>query len=147
LTPVDFVPKQSQIACVLQCGGIWIGGKGWGVTWKLIQAVVKPKEVMSVFGKCHIKLSDEELSAIEKSGDDDVADEHSASANASASATVSTHVDDSDSEEEEPPKPVIVEKPAAKPVVTPATVEKPVVEEKPAAAAPVKKVVKKVAPK
>jgi len=30
----------SNIACVLQCGGIWIGGKGWGLTWKMIQGVV-----------------------------------------------------------------------------------------------------------
>lgn len=139
LTPSHFVPRLSGAACVIQCGGIWIGGKGWGVTWKLIQAVVKPKEVMSVFGKCHIKLSDEELSAIEKSGDDDVADEPSVSANA-----ISTHVEDSDSEEE-PPKPV--EKPVAKPAAAPVVVEKPVEEKPVAAAAPVKKVVKKVAPK
>ena len=50
---------------MLQCGGIWIGGKGWGVTWKLVQAVVKPKEVVSVFGKCHINLSTEDKQAME----------------------------------------------------------------------------------
>jgi len=65
LTPVDFVPKLSQVACVLQCGGIWIGGKGWGVTWKVIQCVVKPREVISVYGKCQIKLTDDERGAIE----------------------------------------------------------------------------------
>ena len=65
VSPVDFVPKLSQVACVLQCGGIWIGGKGWGVTWKVIQCVVKPREIISVFGKCHIKLSEDERGAIE----------------------------------------------------------------------------------
>ena len=65
LTPAHFVPKLSNVACVLQCGGIWIGGKGWGVTWKLVQAVVKPKEVVSVFGKCHINLSTEDKQAME----------------------------------------------------------------------------------
>ena len=65
-TPIDFVPKLSQVACILQCGGIWIGGKGWGVTWKLVQAVVKPREVQSVFGKCHIPLDETEKSAIEE---------------------------------------------------------------------------------
>jgi hypothetical protein len=60
LTPVDFVPKMSSVACVLQCGGIWIGGKGWGLTWKLIQCVVKPREVISVYGKCQIQLSAED---------------------------------------------------------------------------------------
>jgi len=29
MTPAHFVPKLSNVACVLQCGGIWIGGKGW----------------------------------------------------------------------------------------------------------------------
>jgi len=32
MTPMDFVPKKSQVATVLQCGGLWFGGKGWGVT-------------------------------------------------------------------------------------------------------------------
>ena len=70
LTPVDFVPKQSNVACILQCGGIWIGGKGWGLTWKLIQCVVKPRESVSVYGKCHIQLSTEELETINKIVDD-----------------------------------------------------------------------------
>ena len=64
LTPVDFVPKKSNCACVLQCGGLWFGGKGWGVTWKLIQAVVKPPQVVSVFGKCHIDLTPEDVESI-----------------------------------------------------------------------------------
>ena len=43
LTPVDFIPKMSKVACTLQCTGLWIGGKGWGLTWKLVQCIVKPK--------------------------------------------------------------------------------------------------------
>jgi len=65
LTPLDFVPKQSKVACVLQCGGIWIGGKGWGVTWKVTQCVVKPRENMSIAGKCHVFLSDDDRMALE----------------------------------------------------------------------------------
>jgi hypothetical protein len=65
LTPVDFIPKMSSVACVLQCGGIWIGGKGWGLTWKLIQCMVKPREVVSVYGKCQIQLSVEDKNTIE----------------------------------------------------------------------------------
>ena len=34
-TPVELISSGSNIASVLQCGGIWIGGKGWGLTWKL----------------------------------------------------------------------------------------------------------------
>ena len=79
LTPIDFVPKQSNVACVLQCGGIWIGGKGWGVTWKLIQCVVKPREVVSIYGKCHIQLSEDERGLIEGqqiNEDVDIEEEH-----------------------------------------------------------------------
>ena len=157
LTPAHFVPKLSNAAGVLQCGGIWIGGKGWGVTWKLVQAVVKPKIMDTVFGKCHIKLSEEDQVAIE-SGNVDDDDDSSASASASASASkpvIQTQVSDSDEEDEVPAPPVQKVVPAviAK-VVVPAVIAK--VEETPAPATPapatpaataVKKVIKKVAPK
>jgi len=55
-TPMDFVSKASNIVCEIQCTGILIGGKGWGVTWNLVQAIVKPKVVVSVYDRCHIKL-------------------------------------------------------------------------------------------
>lgn len=121
--PPDFVPKMSNIACVLQCGGIWIGGKGWGLTWKMVQGVVKPREVVSVYGKCHIQLSSEDINVLEKqvipkSEDDEVVEEEEPQ----------TVVEDSDEEEEE-----------SEPVVE--KVPEPVV----AAPAPVKKVVKKAA--
>ena len=141
MTPAHFVPKLSNVACVLQCGGIWIGGKGWGVTWKLVQAVVKPKEVVSVFGKCHIKLSEDEKNTIENN--DAEAEEEVNSVPAPVSTPVSTMVEDSDEEEEAPKKPVVE---APKPVEKPVVVE-PKVEEAPAPAPKVvKKVVKKVAP-
>lgn len=75
LTPIDFVPKLSNVACVIQCGGIWIGGKGWGLTWKLVQCVVKPREVVSVYGRCHIQLSPDECYAMEKQELPEVDDE------------------------------------------------------------------------
>ena len=153
LTPTHFVPKLSAVACVLQCGGIWIGGKGWGVTWKLVQAVVKPKITDTVFGKCHIKLTDEDQNAIENTNDEDADDSASsipAPTKAGGSAVVApvssiVQVEDSDEEEEAPaPAPVKV---APKVVEAPkVVVEAPkVVVDAPAV---VKKVVKKVvAPK
>jgi hypothetical protein len=68
ITPMDFVPKLSQVACVIQCGGIWIGGKGWGVTWKLVQCIVKPKEIVSIYGTCHVNLTDEDKETLLKNG-------------------------------------------------------------------------------
>ena len=119
LTPVDFVPKLSQVACVLQCGGIWIGGKGWGLTWKLIQSVVKPREVVSVYGKCHIQLSSEDRDAIDsqKIPDEDL--EEGEDTEQVVAAPIDTAAEDSDEEVEQEVAP---------------------------APAPVKKVVKKAAP-
>jgi hypothetical protein len=42
LTPIDFVPKLSSVACVLGISTVWVGGKGWGCTLKLNQCIVKP---------------------------------------------------------------------------------------------------------
>jgi hypothetical protein len=128
LTPVDFVPKQSNVACVLQCGGIWIGGKGWGLTWKLIQCIVKPREIQAVLGskKCQIQISTEELDIIEKqpiaddesSETDEVIDEP-----VKTSDPVTTMVEDSDEDEEEEaaPVPTPVVKKVVKKVAAPVT--------------------------
>lgn len=148
LTPAHFVPKLSTAAAVLQCGGIWIGGKGWGVTWKLIQAVVKPKVTDSVFGKCHIKLTEEDQEAIDNSNQDDAAEDESApptSKEPPAKAVIQTQVADSDEEDsDEEPEPEPPKKVVAAPKVEVKVETK--VETAPAATT-VKKVVKKVAAK
>ena len=107
-TPPDFVPKLSNIACVLQCGGIWIGGKGWGLTWKMVQGVVKPRITDSVYGRCHINLSNEEKDVLEKQPvveEEDVVEEEEPKG-------VSTEAADSDAEEEPAPAPVAAPVPA-----------------------------------
>ena len=62
LSPQDLIAKGSHIAVSIQCGGIWFANGKFGVTWKLFQAIVKPK--MSLKGKCHIKLDEDEKSKI-----------------------------------------------------------------------------------
>jgi hypothetical protein len=62
LSPKDLIAKGSNIAVSIQCGGIWFANGKFGVTWKLFQAIVKPK--MSLKGKCHIRLDDDEKSKI-----------------------------------------------------------------------------------
>jgi hypothetical protein len=119
LTPVDFIPKMSSVACVLQCGGIWIGGKGWGLTWKLIQCVVKPREVVSVYGKCQISLSAEEIDTLETQEikEDAVEDDDEPKVD-------STVVEDSDEEGDAPvqPEPVTAVKKVVKKAVPTAVV-------------------------
>ena len=170
LTPIDFVPKLSRVACGLQCTGIWIGGKGWGLTWKMFQCIVKPREVVSVFGKCHISLSSEDKDALEKQvipdeGSDDV-EEEQVTLKLSSTPVPSTTVPVA------APKPVpvvaqvpvpvvapvvpvqvpVVETPSTyaedsdneEPAPVPAPVPEPVPE--PVTAAPVKRIIKKKAP-
>ena len=51
--PEAVVQKGSNVCCTLMCGGIWITGSKFGVTWKLSQCAVKPPETVEK-GKCYI---------------------------------------------------------------------------------------------
>jgi hypothetical protein len=55
VTPLDFLQKGVNVACLLQCGGLWFANGKFGVTWKLVQAIgQKPRASLS--GQCFIKL-------------------------------------------------------------------------------------------
>jgi hypothetical protein len=137
MSPVDFVQKMSNVACVIQCSGIWIGGKGWGVTWKMIQCVVKPREVVSVYGKCHVELSVDDMEKMDKPLVKNAEHEDEEEVVLAATAKVepvSTVVVDSDDEEvEEPPaavpEEVVLSSPApiVKKTIKKAVVAQPVV--------------------
>ena len=136
MTPQDFITKMSKVACVLQCGGLWFGGKGWGVTWKLNQCVVKPQEIISVYGKCHIALSTDEITTMDKPvAETEVDDDEEA---VPASTPSQTLVADSDEEEAAEPAPAPVVKKVVKKVEAPVEVAT-----EPAAEPAKKKVVKK----
>ena len=113
LTPVDFVPKMSNVACLIQCGGLWFGGKGWGVTWRLVQSMVKPHQPQTVFGKCQLQLSADEMESIESG-----AVGSSKAEEVETTTEQTTEVADSEEEEEEeeeeapapPPKKVVKKK-------------------------------------
>jgi hypothetical protein len=142
MTPMDFIPKMSNVACVLQCGGLWFGGKGWGLTWKLVQCVVKPKEVVSIYGKCHIQLSIDDINKMD-SVPANAGEEEDEGAPA---APISTEVEDSDAEDE-PSVPSPVAATPVKKVIKKAAPAVPEVDEGDAevAAAPKKKILKKKA--
>ena len=65
----EFIVKGSNVATIIQCGGIWVANGKFGVTWRLFQAVVKPRTTLS--GKCHISLSDKDKELMSKSVDDE----------------------------------------------------------------------------
>ena len=62
-TPDKFIQKGSNIACILQCGGLWFANGNFGCSWKLYQGVVKPTETL-VKGRCHITLSSQDKKQI-----------------------------------------------------------------------------------
>jgi hypothetical protein len=110
LTPADFVPKLSNVSCTIECAGIWIGEKGWGITWRLKQCVVKPNDTMSNSDVCQVEFDDEDATTIENqkvSGDDiDIDVETGTVYKAGVAVEDETKVEDSDTEEE---KPAVVE--------------------------------------
>ena len=114
VTPKDLISKGSNVAVIILCGGLWFANGKFGVTWKLLQGVVKPKA--SIRGKCHIQLSSEEKERMDKqkteNSDDDDDEEF---------PQTSTQVEDSDDddvkeevaaavEEAEPAKKKVVKK-------------------------------------
>ena len=115
-TPMDLIPKGTQVACVIQNSGIYFINGKFGTSWKLFQVVCKPKQTLS--GKCHIFLSDDDMkkaeasNAAEESEDELVLEEESA------------EEEEVEEETEEPveqivapivePEPVVAAKPAAK---------------------------------
>ena len=117
LTPLDFVPKRSNVAVVLGVSQLWVGGKGWGCTVKMIQCIVKPQEsVSSVQGRCHIELSDEDRASL---GNDNYQPVEIVPV-PETSNKQSTMVDDSDDEEDAVTVPVVLHTPV--PVVLPTPV-------------------------
>ena len=91
-----FIVKGSNVATIIQCGGIWVANGKFGVTWKLFQAVVKPR--LTLGGKCHIALTEQEKVKMSASmvTDDDVEDDVQLS---TVTKVPPTQVEDSDEED------------------------------------------------
>ena len=139
-TPIDFVPSGSEVTCGLECKYIWLGAKGWGVSWALKQVVVTPKYSDSVSGKLQLDVIAEAGGAVadtETKAPSTKIKEAEVVVAAPAPAVVQeTYAEDSD-EETPPVKQVVVaeEEPVAeeaKPeeVVAPKVVAKKMVQKK-----------------
>jgi len=123
-SPIELIPKASQTAVIVQCGGIWFAGGKFGVTWKLLQAVVKPKPTLK--GKCLISLTQEDRAVIstQEIAEDD---------NDSSVAAMVIAEDSDEEQEQEQPVPVVKvpePEPAPTPVVKAPVAEPPPVEKK-----------------
>lgn len=146
-TPMDFIKKGSQVAALIQCGGIWFANGKFGVTWKLVQVVVqKPKGNLT--GQCFIKLNSSDKDKLKSCpAVEDVCVDYD---NSVPSCSKSAVVCDSDVEEEEVEDDEVEEEPVYPPPTPPTPPEVkveevvvPPVVEQPAAAVVKKTVVKK----
>jgi len=140
LTPLDFIKKGTNLAVIIQCGGLWFANGKFGVTWKLVQAMVqKPKA--SLLDECLIKLKPSDKAKLKASPPVDPNED-------TEEPIQTTIVDDSDDEDDVPaPAPVVHSQPPAPPVevkeevreelasATPIVIKKKVVKKKIAAAA------------
>jgi len=142
LSPQDLIAKGSHIAVSIQCGGIWFANGKFGVTWKLFQAIVKPK--MSLKGKCHIKLDDEDKTKIvsqvvptDVDGDADGDDNH----HDNVSAVIADDDDDEEVDDAPPTRTASAAAPASAPAVAKPT---PIAAAGGGDAASKKKIVRKV---
>ena len=79
LFPPDLISKATNVATVMQCGGLWFANGKFGVTWKLVQAVVKPKQSMR--GQCFINLSSDDKATLKRTSSGDEADDDVAVSN------------------------------------------------------------------
>ena len=121
VSPLDYLKKGSNIACLIQFAGIWFVNGKFSASFKLVQAVVqKPREQLQ--GTCHIKLKpqDKEKLKTQAVKDDDLVE-----CDVVASTVV---VEDSDNEEEVEEDAEEVEEPVVAVAVAPPP--PPVVEEK-----------------
>ena len=112
---MDFIKKGTQVATIIQCGGLWFANGKFGITWKLVQAAVqKPKPAIT--GTCFIRLNKADK---EKISSQVIVEER----------TDNTEVNDSDDDEphqEQEQAPSAVEEP----VVVPPPVQEAVPEKK-----------------
>ena len=122
-TPVDMITKLSNIACVIQCGGIWFANGKFGVTWRLVQAVVKPQETFK--GKCHLFLTESEKERMVGKSEVNTSDDVTENVEESNEEVVSDgeqeddvveedEPEDEPDEEEAEPEPVVAEEPPKK---------------------------------
>ena len=56
-TPMDFVPSGSDVTCGIECKYIWLGAKGWGISWALKQTVVVPKYSENTTGQLQLEVA------------------------------------------------------------------------------------------
>ena len=113
-SPSDIVPKASHVKGLLACTGIWMAGGRFGVTWKLVQACVRPPVRLVGSGMCHIAddSDDEEMDA--NLSKYDAAKDDSVGAYQAEEEVTGPTFDETDEDEEEEEEEVVEKPPTPK---------------------------------
>jgi hypothetical protein len=64
--PIALMPQGTYMSGLIECGGLWFTGTGFGVTWKLIQAKIRPPVKITGFSLLDDEEEEEELRKIEE---------------------------------------------------------------------------------
>lgn len=96
MTPLDYLKKGTQAGLLIKCGGIWFANGKFGVTWRLVQAKLRPRASMT--GSCQIALDDDDVANITE---DTGLEEKSTTAGVSASTLVESDTEEQEEEEDE----------------------------------------------
>jgi len=131
-SPADIITKTSHVATIIQCGGLYFSGGKFGVTWSLVQAIVRPP--VRITGSCFIRLDDDDKAQMETLDQRDAEEE----ANAAVSEEIQAQGDSvfvADSDEDEAGNDDEEEEEARPPTPPPAPKKKKVVRRKKKAAA------------
>jgi len=119
VTPLDFIQKGINVAVLMQCGGLWFANGKFGITWKLIQAMVqKPKASLS--GRCFIKLKPAEKERLKVAAPSAVAAEFEDADEPDVTGNVEVEDSDEEDEVEDEPLPVQPKSVFSAPAVIPA---------------------------
>lgn len=69
VTPVDLITKGCHVVTSLKCGGVYFVNGKFGVTWRLHQAIVKPKASLS--GTCFLSVTKDDVTRMTAQQDDE----------------------------------------------------------------------------
>ena len=108
MTPLDYLKKGTQAGLLIKCGGLWFANGKFGVTWRLLQAKIRPRATIT--GSCQIALDDDDVAVMTKSNEvEDTSD--AGEEDVRASTMVESDGEEEEEEEEAPaPEPEVKKK-------------------------------------
>lgn len=122
-TPIDIITKGSHVACVIQCGGIWFAGGKFGVTFNLVQAIVR--QPVKIQGACHVPLNSVDCAMIDEENTREEKKQQEAAEEDDGAQIVEDEEDDDEEEQPAPEEPEPTPEPEPEPEPEPKKRGKP----------------------